>query len=106
MLIVLEAVWIFFSNFGLKKMSQVDWLSSNTRYLKSSEVEMCVLNAKLYCAAHTSSLVSLSVLSFKFVNCTDFFLRINFFLDDLLSGLLSSSSYRRHLLSSAPYIRA
>ena len=52
---------------------------------------MCVLKAKLYCDAHTSSLVSSSVLSFTFVNCTDFFFRINFFLDDFLSGLFLSS---------------
>ena len=90
-LILLEVVWIFFRNFGLQNMSHVDWLSSSNRCLKSSEVEMCVLNLKLYCAEHTSSLVSSSVLSFTFVNCTDFFLRINFFLDDFLSGLLSSS---------------
>ena len=90
-LIVLEVVWILFSNFELQKMSQVDWLSSSNRCLKSSEVEMCVLKAKQYCAAHTSSLVSSSVLSFIFVKCTDFFLRINFFLDDFLSGLFSSS---------------
>ena len=81
---------MFFSNFGLQKMSHVDWLSSKSRCLSSSEVEMCVLNAKLYCEAHTSSLFSLSV-SFTFVNCTDLFLGFNFLLDDLMSGLLSSS---------------
>ena len=90
-LIILEVEWMFFINFGLQKMSHVDWLSSNNRCLRSSEVEMCVLNAKLYCAAHTSSLLSLSVVSFTFVNCTDLFLRVNFLLDYFLSGLLSSS---------------
>ena len=88
-LIVFEVECIFFSNFGLQKMSHDDWLSSNNRCLRSSEVEMCVLNAKLYCATHISSLFSSSV-SFTFVNYTDFFLRFNFLLDDFLSGLLSS----------------
>ena len=87
---VLEVVCIFFSIFGLQNMSHVDWLSSSNRCLKSSEAEMCVLKAKLYCAAHTSSLFYSSVLSFTFVNCTNFFLSIKFFLDDLLLGLLLS----------------
>ena len=80
---------MFFSNFGLQKISHVDWLSSKSRCLRSSEVEMCVLNAKLYCEAHTYSLFSSSV-SFTFVNCTDLFLGVNFLLNDFLSGLLSS----------------
>ena len=88
-LIVFEVECMFFSNFGLQTMSHFNWLSSNNRCLRPSEVEMCVLNAKLYCAAHTSSLFSSSV-SFIFVNCTDLFLRVNFLLDDFLSGLLSS----------------
>ena len=77
-----------FRNFGLQKMSHVDWLSSKSRCLRSSEVEMCVLNAKFYCAAHTSSLFSLSV-SFTFVNCTYLFLRVNLFLSSFLSSLFS-----------------
>ena len=89
--ILVEVVWIFFNNFGLQNMSHVDWLSSSNMCLKSSEVEICVLKAKLYSAAQTSSLVYSSVLPFTFVNCKDFFLRIHFFLDDFLSGLLSSS---------------
>ena len=79
-----------FRNFGLQKMSHVDWLSSKSRCLRSSEVEMCVLNAKLYCEAHTSSLFSSSV-SFIFVKCTDLFLGVNLLLGDFLSGLFSSS---------------
>ena len=81
---------MFFRKFGLQKMSHVDWLPSNNRCLRSSEVEMCVLNAKLYCSAHTSSLFSSSVL-FTFVKCTELFLRVNFLLDDFFSILLSSS---------------
>ena len=91
-------VCMFSRNFGLQKMSHVNWLSSKSRCLRSSEVEMCVLNAKLYCEAHTSSLISSSV-SLTFVNCTEFFLGINFLFVDFLSGLLSSS-----FLSSSFYV--
>ena len=98
--------WMFFSNFGLQKMSQIDWLSSNNRCLRSSEVEMCVLNAKIYCAAHTSSLVSLSIVPFTFVNCTDLFLRVNFLLDDFLSGLLSSSFLSSSFSVTGPNVRS
>ena len=90
MLIEFGVECMVFSNFGLQKMSHVDWLSSNNRCLRSSEVEMCVLNAKLYYVAHISSLFSSSV-SFTFVECIDLFLRVNFLLDDFLLGLLSSS---------------
>ena len=97
---------IFFSNFGLQKMSHVDWLSSKSRCLKSSEVEMCVLNAKLYCEEHTSSLFSSSVL-FTFVNCTDLFLG-----GSTSCWTISCRAYclllscRHRFLSSAPDIRA